>query len=95
MEHENGDGKGGDTSDDLAIAYDIDRWSEAGRRLGELVVQLGRLVPPTGPGPAAELSQRLPAFDEEFRRFVEAWETVLRPALKKFEDAPIPPLTFL
>jgi len=90
-----GNGSGEHPAGDLALAYDIDRWRDAGQRLIRLVVRLGGLVPPPGPGPAAELSQRIDAFDEEFRKFVEAWETVIRPALKKFEGAPVPPLTFL
>ena len=79
----------------LKLTVDLNDWEFAGRHLLRLLVRLGASVPPFDAGRAAELSQLISRADEEFARFVEVWETSIRPRLKKYEDAPIPPLTFL
>lgn len=84
-----------DDENPLALAVDINDWEFAGRHLLRLFVRLGRRVPPSDAGAAAELAQLIAHADAEFARFVEVWETIIRPRLKKYEDAPIPPLTFL
>jgi len=89
---ESGDGSGEHPS---KLAIDIDDWNFARRRLSRVLDRLSRCVPPLGPGPAAELSQVIAATDVELAREREVWETCIRPRLTKYEDAPIPPLTFL
>ena len=79
----------------LTLAVDINDWEFAGRHLLRLLVRLGSRVPPSDAGAAAELSQLIARADEELGRFFDVWRTHIRPRLKKYEDAPIPPLTFL
>ena len=92
---ESGDGSGVDDEHPLKLAVDINDWEFAGRHLLRLLVRLGGRIPPPDAGAAAELAQLVAHADAEFARFVEVWETCIRPRLKKYEDAPIPPLTFL
>jgi hypothetical protein len=97
-EGENGNGSAGDGGDGehpLKIAVDFNDWLYARERLNRVLVRLGGCLPPSGPGPAAELSQVIAATDGLLDREREVWETIIRPRLKKFEGAPIPPLTFL
>jgi hypothetical protein len=91
-ENESGDGSG---EHPLKLALDINDWLYARKRLGRVLERLGSRVPPPGPHPAAELSQLIAATDVELAREREVWTEIIRPRLKKYEGAPIPPLTML
>jgi len=79
----------------LKLAVDINDWLFARKRLGRVLERLSSCVPPSGPHPAAQLSQLIAATDVELAREREIWETIIRPRLTKYENAPIPPLTLL
>lgn len=81
--------------DDLKLASNLSDWVFAGKHLLRSVERLSRCLPPSGPGPAAELSQVIAAVDRERERHNAIWEGVIRPGLKKHEHHPVPPLTFL
>lgn len=91
----NGNGEGSDDEHPLKLAVDLNDWLYARKLLSRALERLGRCVPPSGPGPAAELSQCIAAADVELEREREVWEEIIRPRLSKYENAPIPPLTFL
>jgi hypothetical protein len=91
----NGNGEAGDDEHPLRLAVDFNDWLFARRRFSRVLERLGSRIPPPGPGPAAELSQLIAATDAELAREREIWETIIRPRLRQYEGAPIPPLTFL
>jgi hypothetical protein len=91
----NGNGEGSDDEHPLKLAVDFNDWLQSRKFLSRALERLGRVLPPSGPGPAAELSQVLLAVDAELAAEREVWETLIRPRLTKYEGAPIPPLHFL
>jgi hypothetical protein len=53
-----------------------------------MLERLGRGIPPFGENSRAEIGQLVAAADAEFDGFIDAWQTFIRPALKRHEDHP-------
>jgi hypothetical protein len=67
----------------LKLAVDIGDWAFARKLLSRALERLGRCVPPSGPGPAAELAQVIAALDVELARERRVWDELIRPRLTK------------